>query len=61
MSSLTKMLDKVRDMLRLRHESSETEKVIFAWLKRFVSFRNMKPFRDMRAVAVDVFSTYLAV
>jgi integron integrase len=61
MSSQPKLLDQVRDVLRVRHYSYETEKSYIHWIKRFVSFHNMKPPRDMGAAEVEAFLTYLAV
>jgi integron integrase len=61
MSSQPKLLDQVRDVLRLRHYSYETEKSYIHWIKRFVSFHHMKPPRDMGAAEVEAFLTDLAV
>jgi len=37
-----KLLDQVRDLLRLRHYSYRTEKTYIHWIKRFIFFHNIK-------------------
>lgn len=61
MASQPKLIDQVREVLRLRHYSYETEKSYIHWIKRFISFHNMKPPREMGAAEVETFLTHLAV
>jgi integron integrase len=56
-----RLLDQVRDVLRRRHYSYQTEKTYIQWIKRFVAFHHMKPPRDMGASEVEAFLTHLAV
>jgi len=56
-----KLFDQVRQVLRVRHYSYETEKSYIHWLKRFIAFHQMKPPREMGAAEVEEFLTYLAV
>ena len=61
MNSQPKLLDQVRDVLRRRHYSYQTEKSYVQWIRRFVVFHNMKAPRDMGAPEVEAFLTHLAV
>ena len=56
-----KLFDQVRQVLRVRHYSYETEKSYIHWIKRFIAFHQMKPPREMGAAEVEAFLTYLAV
>jgi hypothetical protein len=55
MASPPKLLDQVRQVLRVRHYSYETEKSYIHWIKRFIAFHPMKPPREMGAKAMDRF------
>ncbi len=44
-----KLFDQVRQVLRVRHYSYETEKSYIHWIKRFIAFHQMKPPREMGA------------
>lgn len=61
MNSQPRLFDQVRDVLRRRHYSYQTEKSYIQWIKRFVVFHNMRPPRDMGAPEVEAFLTHLAV
>jgi hypothetical protein len=61
MTAPPKLLDKVREVLRRRHYSYQTEKSYIQWIKRFIAFHGMKPPREMGALEVEAFLTYLAV
>ncbi|MBW4651723.1 MAG: phage integrase N-terminal SAM-like domain-containing protein [Kaiparowitsia implicata GSE-PSE-MK54-09C] len=52
MASTPKLLDQVRQVLRVRHYSYETEKTYVNWIKRFIAFHQMRPPREMGAIAV---------
>lgn len=60
-SNPPKLLEEVRDVLRRRHYSYQTEKTYIYWIKRFIAFHHMKPPRDMGASEVEAFLTHLAV
>lgn len=58
-----KLLDEVRDVMRLRHFSIHTERSYCDWIKRFVLFHRMKSRDDMKdgEVKIEQFLTHLAV
>jgi integron integrase len=61
MSSPPKLLDQVRNVIRRKHYSYQTEKSYLQWIKRFIVFHNMRPPREMGAAEVEAFLTHLAV
>ncbi len=56
-----KLLDQVRDRLRVKHYSIRTEQVYVDWIKRFIWFHDKRHPRDMGAQEVEAFLTHLAV
>ena len=44
----TRLLDKVRDLMRRRHYSIHTERAYRDWVKRYVRFHNMQSRDDLR-------------
>jgi len=56
-----KLLDQVRDALRLKHYSYRTEQSYVDWVKRFVLFHKKRHPKDMGATEVQAFLTHLAV
>jgi len=60
-ASTPKLFDQVRQVLRVRHYSYETEKSYIHWIKRFIAFHQMRPPREMGAAEVEAFLTHLAV
>ncbi|CAG0906108.1 unnamed protein product [Darwinula stevensoni] len=56
-----KLLDQVRDKLRLKHYSIRTERQYLQWVKRFILFHNKEHPLQMGAVQVELFLTHLAV
>ncbi len=56
-----KLLDLVRDRLRLKHYSYATEKLYVHWVKRFILFHGKRHPKDMGAEEVEAFLTHLAV
>jgi integron integrase len=57
-----KLLDEVRDLLRRRHYSIHTERSYLDWIRRYVSFHNMKSRADMTEAEskINSFLTHLA-
>lgn len=55
-----RLLDQVRDQIRVRHYSYSTEKVYLYWIKFFVRWSGMKHPRDMGAAEVEAFLSHLA-
>jgi hypothetical protein len=56
-----RLLDQVRQVLRVRHYARSTEDCYVQWITRFILFHNKRPPRDMGAVEVEQFLTHLAV
>lgn len=56
-----KLLDQVRDKIRVKHYSIRTEKQYLQWIKRFILFHGKRHPQDMDAVEVESFLTHLAV
>jgi integron integrase len=56
-----KLLDQVRDMLRLKHYSRRTEESYVNWIKRYILFHNKKHPKEMGAPEIEAFLTHLAV
>jgi len=58
-----KLLDEVRDVMRLRHYSIHTERSYCAWIRKFVHFHNMKSRDDLAdgEKNIESFLTHLAV
>jgi integron integrase len=56
-----RLLDKLRDKLRLKHYSIRTEKAYLDWVKRFILFHEKKHPLDMGAIEIEAFLTHLAV
>ena len=56
-----KLLDQVRNKIRIRHYSIRTEKAYLDWIKRYILFHQKKHPEDMGATEVEAFLTYLAV
>ncbi len=56
-----KLLDQVRDVLRLKHYSIRTEASYVDWIKRFILFHHKRHPQDMGRAEIEAFLTYLAV
>ncbi|RJS91984.1 integron integrase [Salinisphaera sp. Q1T1-3] len=56
-----KLLERVRDRIRLKHYSLRTEKTYIAWIRRFILFHDKRHPRDMGKAEVERFLTHLAV
>ncbi|MBU1424410.1 MAG: integron integrase [Gammaproteobacteria bacterium] len=56
-----KLLDLVRDKLRVKHYSIRTEQTYTGWIKRYIYFHGKRHPKDMGAAEVEAFLTYLAV
>jgi len=57
---LKKLLDQVRDAIRVRHYSYRTEEAYVQWIIRFILFHNKQHPKEMGAVEVEAFLTHLA-
>ena len=56
-----KLLDQVRDAIRLKHYAYSTEKTYVYWAKRFVLYHNKRHPLEMSEKEISEFLTYLAV
>ncbi|WP_459990991.1 phage integrase N-terminal SAM-like domain-containing protein [Methylosoma difficile] len=56
-----KLLDLVRDRLRVKHYSFATEKLYVHWVIRFILFHGKRHPQEMGAAEVEAFLTHLAV
>lgn len=56
-----KLLDQVRDAIRLKHYSSSTEHTYVLWIKRFILFHNKRHPNAMGGPEIEAFLTHLAV
>jgi len=59
--SKPRLLDRVRDTLRVHHYSLRTEKAYIQWIKRFIYFHNKQHPDELGEAEITAFLTYLAV
>ncbi len=55
-----KLLDQVRDKIRVKHYSIRTETQYIQWIKRFIFFHGKRHPRDLGAAEVEAFLSHLA-
>ncbi len=55
------LLERVRDVIRVRHYSIRTEQAYLDWIRRFVRFHGRRHPRDMGKAEVEAFLSHLAV
>jgi len=55
-----KLLDQVRDVIRLKHYSYRTEQSYVGWIRRYILFHNKQHPKDMGGAEVEAFLTHLA-
>ncbi|GIV79148.1 MAG: integron integrase [Litorilinea sp.] len=56
-----KLLDQVRDKLRLKNYSYATEKTYVGWIRRYILFHQKRHPADMGKAEIEAFLTHLAV
>jgi integron integrase len=56
-----KLLDQVRDIIRLKHYSYRTEETYVQWIRRYILFHNKRHPKDMGVPEIEAFLTHLAV
>lgn len=61
MDDKPRLLDQVREQIRLRHYSIRTEAVYLEWVKRFIRFHKYRHPQEMGAPEVEAFLSDLAV
>jgi integron integrase len=60
-SSPPKLLDQVREAIRLRHYSIRTEQAYLDWIKRFIFFHNKRHPNQMGPAEIEAFLSHLAL
>jgi len=56
-----KLLDQVRDLIRLKHYSIRTEQSYIPWIKRYIYFHKKRHPKDMGVPEIEAFLSHLAV
>ncbi len=56
-----KLLDQVRDAIRLKHYSYRTEQAYVTWIRRYILFHNKQHPKEMGYAEIEAFLTSLAV
>jgi len=56
-----KLLDQVRDVIRMKHYSYRTEETYVQWIRRYILFHNKRHPNEMGVVEIEAFLTHLAV
>ncbi len=56
-----KLLEQIRDKIRLKHYSIRTEKTYVDWAKRFILFNNKTHPLEMGEDEINAYLTFLAV
>ena len=57
----TKLLDEVRNVIRLRHYSPGTEESYINWIRRYILFHNKKHPRDLNEKDIRDFLNHLSL
>ena len=56
-----KLLENVRNVIRMKHYSIRTEETYVSWIKRYIFFHNKRHPSEMSEKEISEFLTYLAV
>ncbi|MEJ8568391.1 integron integrase [Elongatibacter sediminis] len=56
-----RLMDRVREVMRVRHYSLDTERCYLEWIRRFILFHGKRHPAEMGKVEVEAFLTHLAV
>ena len=56
-----RLLDRVRERIRVKHYSIRTEQAYVDWIRRFILFHGKRHPQEMGAPEVEAFLTHLAV
>ena len=57
---MPKLLDQVRDLIRIRHDSTRTEEAYVRWIKEYIFFHDKRHPREMGEREVSNFLSHLA-
>lgn len=58
---ISKLLDQVRDRMRVQRYSPKTEDAYLYWIKRYIRFHKLKHPNQLREPDVEAFLSYLAI
>jgi integrase len=58
---MAKLLDQVRDQVRVLHDSIRTEDAYVQWIRRFILFHGKRHPQEMGTPELEAFQTHLAV
>lgn len=61
MDGKPRLLDQVREQIRLKHYSIRTERVYCEWARRFIRFHHYRHPAEMGAAEVEAFLSHLAI
>ena len=56
-----KLLDQIRDVIRIKHYSTRTEQAYIHWVRKYILFHDKQHPKDMGLPEIEAFLTYLAV
>ena len=56
-----KLLDQVRDQIRIKHYSYRTEQTYVYWIRRYILFHDKRHPAEMGGAELEAFLTHLAV
>ena len=56
-----KLLDHVRDILRLKHYACATEKSYLAWVRKYILFHQKRHPKEMGKTEIEAYLTHLAI
>jgi hypothetical protein len=56
-----KLLEVLRDKIRVKHYSISTERTYLLWIKNYILFHNKRHPKDMNKAEIEQFLTNLAV
>ena len=57
----TKLIENVRNVIRMKHYSIRTEETYVGWIKRYIFFHNKRHPSEMSENEISEFLSYLAV
>jgi len=57
----SQFLEEIRNIMRTKHYSIQTEKAYLLWIRRFILFNNKRHPKDLGEQEVTNFLTHLAV
>ncbi len=55
------LLERAREILRLKHYSIRTEKAYIGWMRRYLMFHNKRHPREMGVPEIEAFLSHLAI